>query len=513
MITGKNLVAGNWEHSESSTVFQTVNPKTKTALGINHQEATTIQIETAVQAAASSFEVFAESSFEDRAIFLKTIQEELQQQKSEILSSYQEESALPEGRAEGEFQRTISQIQSFIELMDNGSFSEVKIHTQGPDLRKMNFPLGPIVVFGASNFPLAFSTAGGDTISAFAAGCPVIVKAHPFHAATSELVAQAIAKAVAKCRLPLGIFSHLGGQSHDVGGQLVSHPLIKGVGFTGSYSGGKALYDLAQKREEPIPVFAEMGSINPVFILENKLKSDYSLAESLAQSITLGTGQFCTNPGLIVICDPSGAHDLAVEISKHTASMNMPPMVHDSIQNKYDKQIVDFKSSGLLKSMHHSSTCSAVIGSVGAQDFLYNKNLSEEVFGPFTLVVNCNSADQMLAVASALEGQLTVSILGDPSDKGIAKVLLSKLRTKAGRILFEGVPTGVAVTDAMQHGGPFPASSDSRFTSVGTDAIYRWLRPVAYQDCPDNLLPDALKNKNPLGLQRNVNGKITGSEI
>jgi len=256
-----------------------------------------------------------------------------------------------------------------------------------------------------------------------------------------------------------------------------------------------------------------MGSINPVFILENKLKSDYSLAESLAQSITLGTGQFCTNPGLIVICDPSGAHDLAVEISKHTASMNMPPMVHDSIQNKYDKQIVDFKSSGLLKSMHHSSTCSAVIGSVGAQDFLYNKNLSEEVFGPFTLVVNCNSADQMLAVASALEGQLTVSILGDPSDKGIAKVLLSKLRTKAGRILFEGVPTGVAVTDAMQHGGPFPASSDSRFTSVGTDAIYRWLRPVAYQDCPDNLLPDALKNKNPLGLQRNVNGKITGSEI
>jgi len=513
MITGKNLIAGSWEQTVQSSIFHTVNPKTNQALPTAFQEATSDQIDTAVAAAEVSFETYASTSFEERATFLQTIQEELQSHQQFILETYQEESALPEGRAQGEFQRTLAQIQRFIELLQKGSLAEIKIYTQGPDFRKMNYPIGPIAVFGASNFPLAFSTAGGDTISALAAGCPVVVKAHPFHAGTSELVADCIAKALVKCNLPQGIFSHLGGQSHKIGSLLVSHPKIKGVGFTGSFSGGKALYDLAQKRKEPIPVFAEMGSINPIFIFENKLKTDFSLAETLAQSVTMGTGQFCTNPGLIVVCDPSGTHDLAAEISQHTSELSLPPMAHDSIQKKFDLQIDELKSEGKLKSVYSSGNCSAVVGSIDAKEFIKNKKLSEEVFGPFTLVVNCLSVSQMLEVAMALEGQLTATLLGEKEDNRDLKMLLSKLQSKVGRILFEGVPTGVAVTEAMQHGGPFPASTDSRFTSVGTDAIYRWLRPVAFQDCPNELLPDALKNENPLGILRNVDGNLTTAAL
>ena len=294
MINGKNLVAGNWESQSDSIKFQTINPKTQEALAIDFQQATSDQISRALEAASESFELVAALRLTDRIRFLECIQKEMQLIQSEIIATYQMESALAEGRANGEFQRTMDQIQRFIELLQKGNFVKASLHTGGPDLRKMLYPIGPVVVFGASNFPLAFSTAGGDTISAFAAACPVVVKAHPYHAGTSELVAQAITKAVEKCKLPKGIFSHLGGQSHDIGSKLVSNPLVKGVGFTGSFSGGKALYDLAQQRAEPIPVFAEMGSINPIFILEAKLKSDRSLAEAIAQSVTLGTGQFCT---------------------------------------------------------------------------------------------------------------------------------------------------------------------------------------------------------------------------
>jgi NADP-dependent aldehyde dehydrogenase len=337
----------------------------------------------------------------------------------------------------------------------------------------------------------------------------VVVKAHPYHAGTSELVAQAITKAVEKCKLPKGIFSHLGGQSHDIGSELVSNPLVKGVGFTGSFSGGKALYDLAQQREEPIPVFAEMGSINPIFILEAKLKSDRSLAEAIAQSVTLGTGQFCTNPGLIVTFDPSGQFDLANKISDRMEGLQLPPMVHENIQIQYDKQLNSFDSSNKLDTFFKSETCSAAIGSVTASRFLSDHSLMQEVFGPFTLVVECKNEEELIAVGASIEGQLTATILGEPSDAGVSKKLLSKLKSKAGRILFQGVPTGVAVTEAMQHGGPFPATTDNRFTSVGTDAVYRWLRPVAFQDCPNELLPAALQNENPLGILRTIDGKLT----
>jgi alpha-ketoglutaric semialdehyde dehydrogenase len=513
MIEGKNLIAGIWESQSDSIKFKTVNPKTQQELAVDFQQATPDQISRAVEAASASFPQVSELTFSDRIRFLECIVEELESIQPELIATYQLESALPEGRANGEFQRTVDQISRFVELLKKGTFVKATLHTTGPDIRKMLAPLGPIVVFGASNFPLAFSTAGGDTISAFAAACPVIVKAHPYHAGTSELVAQAISKAVTRCDIPHGIFSHLGGQSHDIGGQLVSHPAVKGVGFTGSFAGGKALYDLAQQREQPIPVFAEMGSINPIFITESKLQSDGALTEAIAQSVTLGTGQFCTNPGLIVACDPSGQLDLAQKISDSIRDLELPPMVHSNIQAQYDKQLFGLQGNDKLDTFFKSETCAAAIGSVSAATFLSDPSLKEEVFGPFTLVVVCNSSEELLAVAGALEGQLTATVLGESSDATILKSLLSQLKSKAGRILFQGVPTGVAVTEAMQHGGPFPATTDSRFTSVGTDAIYRWLRPVAFQDCPNALLPDALKDENPLNLLRTVNGEFTTAAL
>jgi alpha-ketoglutaric semialdehyde dehydrogenase len=509
MISGNNLVAGRWESEKHSKKFHTTNATTLDPLPIDFEEATTNQISRALESATESFEAFAATSFKERAYFLKCIQNEMQAIQSDICTVYQAESALPEGRANGEFARTIDQIQCFIELLIDGGFVQASLHTKTPDLRKMLYAIGPVVVFGASNFPLAFSTAGGDTISAFAAGCPVVVKAHPYHAATSELVAQCIGKAIEKCNLPQGIFSHLGGHSHDIGSQLVSNPQTKAVGFTGSFKGGKALYDLAQKRDQPIPVFTEMGSINPVFILENKLKTDANLIPTLAQSVTLGTGQFCTNPGLIVVLDSTGKFDLASQIHQSVEGMKLPPMVHTQIQTQYDKNLEALKKEAKLDKLYVAESCSAAIGKVAVAKFLKDPRLKQEVFGPFTLVVECKTPEEILAVAEAIEGQLTATILGESSEEKLAKKLMTKLQSKVGRILFEGVPTGVAVTQAMHHGGPFPATSDSRFTSVGTDAIYRWLRPITFQDCPNELLPDVLKNENPLRILRKLNGKIT----
>ena len=512
-MTGKNLIAGHWESNNQSNTFQTVNPKDKVSLPTLFQEATHLQIESAVQQAALRAQEMAKWSSVKKANFLSSIKAEIEANSANIIEMYQMESALPEGRSKGELQRTLDQIERFVELLQEGSYVQPILHTTGPDLRKMLQPIGPVVVFGASNFPLAFSTAGGDTISAFAAGCPVIVKAHPFHAGTSELVAQAILKAIEKCKLPKGIFSHLGGHSHAVGLQLVLHPLIKGVGFTGSFKGGKALYDSAQKRQNPIPVFAEMGSVNPVFVMQNRLESDENLPSALAQSVTLGTGQFCTNPGLIVICDPESKTNFGAALAKQVNELQLPPMVHASIQNQYDFQVESLKTNSALTALYFSAQCSAAIGVTTTTNFLKHSMLSEEVFGPFTLVVECVSVEEMKTVATHLEGQLTATLLGNDKDQKDLEALLPWVQEKVGRILFEGVPTGVAVTQAMHHGGPYPATTDSRFTSVGTDAIYRWLRPVSYQDCPQNLLPAALQNENPLHLMRKVNGIVTSSAI
>jgi len=512
MIRPQNLVAGVWQDITGTAVFQTVNPNTKTPLPTKFQEASPAQIDEAVRKAATAFEVYSATTFKQRSAFLTAIQQELVGVKEDLLKLYQEESALPEGRAQGEFDRTQGQIQRFIELLDQSSYVQPIISTQGPDLRKMLHPIGPIAIFGASNFPLAFSTAGGDTLSALAAGCPVVVKAHPYHAGTSALVAEAIHKALVACELPLAVFSHLGGTSHAVGATLVSHPLLKGVGFTGSFKGGKALYDLAQQRKEPIPVFAEMGSVNPVFISENRALKEAGFAPVLGQSIGLGTGQFCTNPGLVLFCDPSGRSNLFNEVHKVLQQFVLPPMVHSSVEKNYADKVKELIGNKEIRLAQVDQNI-AVLGHVEAAILLKQPKLAEEVFGPFSLFVRCKSMEEMQAVAAMLPGQLTATVLFDEEEITQVTPLLNILKNKAGRLLFEGVPTGVAVTQAMQHGGPYPASTDSRYTSVGTDAIYRWLRPVAYQDCPNVLLPPPLQNENPLSLMRNINGNQTNRRL
>ena len=508
MITGQNIIEGKISKNDRNSIFQALNANTQKPIAPNFEEASKDQIQNAIVSASKAFPVFAHSTPQKRADLLTKIKEELLISENEIKARYREESGYSEGRANIEFQRTIGQIQSFIDLLNEGSYLQARIHKTGagPDLRKMLYPIGPIVVFGASNFPLAFSTAGGDTISALAAGCPVILKAHPYHAGTSEWVASCIVRAISNSGLPHGIFSHLNGESHQVGEELVNHPNIKGVGFTGSFKGGKALYDLAQKRTEPIPVFAEMGSVNPIFIFSNRLKTDSELPVQLAASVALGWGQFCTNPGLIVICSDESEPSFFFKLKDALLGKPSGTMVHPNIEQNYLQKVEQLSKEKIY--LEKSKESNAAVGLVKADQFLQNPEIGEEVFGPFTLVVHCLNQSEMLAVLEELPGQLTLSLLGTDSDKKALQQTLPLAKQKAGRLLFEGVPTGVAVTQAMQHGGPFPASTDGRFTSVGTDAIYRWIRPVAFQDCPNELLPPALQKENPLKLWRSINGEL-----
>lgn len=509
MITEKNLVNGQATSNAGGPSFQCLNATTASPIVPFFEEASADQVESAVKAATAAFPVFSQSTAQTRAELLTKIKAALEADEGAILNRYQEESGYPEGRAKGEFQRTLAQIQSFIDLLLEGSYVQARIHQveNTPSIRKMLFPIGTVVVFGASNFPLAFSTAGGDTISALAAGCPVILKAHPYHAGTSTLVAQSILHAIADSNLPAGIFSHLHGKSFAVGEALVLHSEVKGVGFTGSFKGGKALYDLAQTRPEPIPVFAEMGSINPILIFSNRLENDMAIAEQVAASIALGCGQFCTNPGLIVI-ESSAAKPLFIKrLQQALWQQNTTVMVHPNIDSNYQQSLEAFSKRTL--SLSKAENSKVALGVVSATQFLADKNLSEEIFGPFSLVVHCKTPTEMQAVIAALPGQLTLTLLTDKADQNALRKILPEARQKAGRLLFEGVPTGVAVTQAMQHGGPFPATTDGRFTSVGTDAIYRWLRPLSFQDCPDTLLPQALQKENPLDLWRSINGALT----
>lgn len=495
MKTYNNLVAGNAISAESYFTTETG----KFAI------ATEDQVDKALNAAAAAFIEYSQISLKKRQEFLAAINAQLSSRREEILWAYQKESNLPQGRAEGEFGRTQGQIQSFIDLLDKGEFLQASIDrsSEGAALRKMLHPIGPIAVFGASNFPLAFSTAGGDTISAFAAGCPVIIKAHPYHPHTSALVAQAIQSAAEKTQLPKGVFSHLQSDEHDLGQQIVKHYMLKGVGFTGSYKGGRALYDLAQERLNPIPVFAEMGSINPMVLYPSVLqKSD--LVQQLGDSITLGGGQFCTNPGLLIAVGDTNALDaFEAALSTYLRAKEGHPMVHPNILSRFKEQLLRIKQN--LK-MHQG--IEAVLGVTTAEEFLENKVLKEEVFGPYSLLVRCKNNDQVEEIFKCIEGQLTITFIGEDEDLPEIKRILPLAQQKAGRILFEGVPTGVAVTQTMTHGGPFPASTDGRFTAVGTDAIFRWLRPVSYQDCPNELLPIPLQDSNPWSIPQRLNGTL-----
>jgi len=519
-VTGKNYI-GNVLASSGSAIFKTFNPILNTENATTFTEASELEIEHAIALASTAFEQLKNTSHKDRAGFLIAIAEEIEILDQELLHVYCQETGLTKQRAEGERARTILQLHNFAQHILEGEWLEASIDTADknrtpnakPDLRKINIPLGPVVVFGASNFPFAYSTAGGDTASAFAAGCPVIVKSHPMHAGTGEMVASAIIKAAERTGMPNGIFSNLNSKGIEVGVQLVAHPKVKAVGFTGSIQAGRALYNLASKRPEPIPFFGEMGSVNPVVLLPDELKNNGNKwANTYADSITLGAGQFCTNPGLIIgikseALDVFLSH-LAKKVKETMPLCMLHPAIHKNFENH--KQTVTHQEGVQLVASSNDEIKEnfgrQTIATVSGTHFLHNKTIHQEVFGPFSIVVQCKDKNELNAIINSLDGQLTGTIIGNSDDIKTYNSVIDHLKNKVGRLIFNGVSTGVEVCPSMLHGGPYPASTDSRFTAVGVDAIKRWVRPFSYQNCPNSLLPEALKNLNPLKITRRING-------
>lgn len=480
-----------------------------------------MNIDQLFESAQEAFLFYKNLSGIEKGAFLETLAEILESHRAEIVPLAVKESNLPEGRINGELGRTTGQIKLFANLVKEGSWVEATVDPADPgrqplpkaDIRRMLTPLGPVVVFGASNFPLAFSTAGGDTISALAAGCPVIYKAHPAHPETSKKVAECIAEAITKSGLPSGIFTHIEG-GIDVGQALVKHPLAKAVGFTGSHAGGKALFDLAGQREEPIPVYAEMGSVNPIFCFPEKLeKNNDALAKAFISSLTLGVGQFCTNPGLIFV-PKAQAKAFENAIAEELNDIASAPMLHPGIAQAYYDSIQFFQSREELRWVkvadpQHLINGSTALAEIQAADWIKDKVFQKEVFGAFAMMVVYETEEELLEIVKNLHGQLTITVWAEDAELKDQLFLLNLLEEKCGRLLFKGVPTGVEVGFAMQHGGPYPSTTAPNSTSVGAHAIKRFARPIALQDMPQELLPDALKDGNPLGIWRLVNGAYT----
>ncbi|MGG8497525.1 aldehyde dehydrogenase (NADP(+)) [Tenacibaculum sp. TC6] len=526
-ITGKNHI-GYRISAKGTITYKTFNPELNTDNEPTFFEASSEEINEAVSLATKAFESFKTIPGQKKAAFLNAIADEILNLGDTLLQTYCSETGLPEARAIGERGRTVFQLRSFAELVEEGSWVEASIDTAipdrtplpKPDLRRMNVPLGPVVVFGASNFPLAYSTAGGDTAAALAAGCPVIVKSHPMHAGTGELVASAIIAAAQKTDMPEGVFSNLNSSGIEVGQQLVQHPSIKAVGFTGSLRGGRALLDLAAKREEPIPVFAEMGSVNPVIVLPEALKTrGEELAKTYAGSITVGTGQFCTNPGLILGIDSEELHKFTKLLSEEIIKVNPTCMLHPAIKQAYQHNRATILNEDNVTVIAeypnepNANYAKQTVAVVTGEDFIKNPKLHQEVFGPFSLLVKCKDKQELEKAIFNIEGQLTGTILGNILEINEYNYLLSLLSNKVGRVIFNGVPTGVEVCPSMVHGGPYPSSTDSRYSAVGTSSIKRWVRPFSYQNWPNELLPNELKNENPLGILRLVNNQLTKNTI
>jgi alpha-ketoglutaric semialdehyde dehydrogenase len=485
------------------------------------------ELDRIVQKAQDAFLISKKFSLQKRIAFMRAVADEIEALGPELIQTAQEESHLPEGRLVGEKARTIFQWRSYADAVERGDSLDASIDTANaertppkPDLRKTAVPLGVVAVFGASNFPFAFSTAGGDTASAIAAGCPVIVKAHEGHPKTSGIMADAISRAVVKSEMPEGTFSHVYSSTYETGQQLVSHPLIKAVGFTGSYRGGKALVDLANERPEPIPVFAEMGSVNPLYLFENKLSvAPQELAKQYAGSLTLGVGQFCTNPGLVVGTAGEELDQFIEALKAEIVKISPSSMLNENVAKGYVENREKVISQSGVEVLAVSETEAKegqglpTVATVAGVELLVNPALLHEVFGPFALIVQCKDASEMLAVTEKLEGQLTVSLFATNEDLADHEEIISVLQTKCGRILFNNFPTGVEVCKSMHHGGPFPSASNSAFTSVGADSIRRFVRPLSFQNWPDDFLPDELKNANPLNIWRTVDNVKTKEVI
>ena len=465
------------------------------------------EIDEAVRAATAAFPVFGSLPGSERAAFLEAIADEIDALGDALVERARAETALPAARLAAERGRTTGQLRLFANLLRSGDWQDTvtvgpdagRQPLPRPDLRQTMIPLGPVAVFGAGNFPLAFSTAGGDTASALAAGCPVVLKAHEGHLGTNRLVSDAILRAGARTGMPPGVFTTLIGEGHATGRELVAHPGIRAASFTGSPSGGRALFDVACGRPDPIPFFAEMGSTNPVFLLPAALATRAeTIATQLATSFTLHAGQYCTNPGIAVAIEGEGLdaflHTLAAAVTDRDAETMYGPGIIKGYETRSEAQLAA-KGVQLLAAGKEGAPGAgqARAARVSAAGFLAHPSLHEEVFGPSTLVVVCRDADELLAVARSLPGQLTATLWGEPADHGLARSLLPLLTERAGRILWNGMPTGVEVSPAMHHGGPWPATTDPRFTSVGTRAIRRWLRPICYQNLPEALLPPELR--------------------
>ena len=516
-VNGHNIIGGAYS-AGGSVKLQSVDATTGETLPYEFVEATEQEVDAAAKAAAAAYPAYRSLPASRRAEFLDAIADELDALGEDFIAIVCRETALPSGRIQGERGRTSGQMRVFAQVLRRGDFLGARIDRAlpdrqplpRPDIRQYRIGLGPVAVFGASNFPLAFSTAGGDTASALAAGCPVVFKAHPGHMTTTALVGAALLRAAEKTGMPKGVFNMIYGGI--VGAALVKHPAIQAVGFTGSLRGGRALCDMAAARPQPIPVFAEMSSINPVILLPEALKArGEKVAGELAASVVLGAGQFCTNPGLVL-----GIRSPEFSAFLHSLTAKMAEQPPQTLLNAgglegYGKGIAALAAhpgiTHLAGAAQEGKQARPQLFKADVSLLLEgDERLQEEVFGPTTIVVEVADRAELLEAIKGLHGQLTATLITEPGDLAGSEELFALLEQKVGRVLFNGYPTGVEVCDAMVHGGPYPATSDARGTSVGTLAIDRFLRPVCYQNCPDALLPDALKNANPLGIARLVDG-------
>ncbi|TNV19524.1 aldehyde dehydrogenase (NADP(+)) [Buttiauxella sp. B2] len=523
-IVGKNYIKGK-RSGQSNQTLTSYDAHSGEALPFSFYQATESEANQACDGAQSAFAEYRLTSPEQRAEFLETIADELDAFGDDFIQLVMRETALPQGRIVGERARTSGQMRLFATVLRRGDYLGARIDCAlpkrkplpRPDLRQVRMGVGPVAVFGASNFPLAFSTAGGDTASALAAGCTVVMKAHSGHMATAEYVADAILRAADKCGMPAGVFNMIYGQ--DIGAVVVKHPAIQAVGFTGSLKGGRAICDMAAARPHPIPVFAEMSSINPVILLPQALiQRGEQIAGELTDSVTAGCGQFCTNPGMII-----GIRSVAFSAFMQTLKDRIdasPPqtMLNRGTLASYEKGLSALRQhDGVIQlagKEQNGKQASPQLFQAEAQLLIEGDALlQEEVFGPVTVVIEVQDAEQLLQTLRGLRGQLTATLIAEPEDLQQFSTLVPVLEQKAGRLLLNGYPTGVEVCDAMVHGGPYPATSDSRGSSVGTLAIDRYLRPVCYQNYPQHLLPEALQDGNPLGIMRLVNGVYTCDQL
>jgi NADP-dependent aldehyde dehydrogenase len=519
-LTGQSFI-GSQRGALAGAPIQALNPATGELLGPVYYSASRTEVDQAAQLAAQAFPIYAATSGKAKGTFLRRIAEGLDAVQQQLAERAHLETALPMPRLLGEVSRTTGQLRLFASVVEEGSWVEARIDTAVPDrkplprpgLRSMLRPLGPVVVFGPSNFPLAFSVAGADTASALAGGCPVIVKAHSAHPGTSELVADVIQRAAAAAGLPEGIFSLLFDAGIEVGAALVQHPLVQAVAFTGSLRAGRILMDIAAARPRPIPCFTEMASCNPVFILPGALRGGAdALAQSLFNSFTLGAGQMCTKPGIVLLPERPETAGFLAKLTELVAQAAPFTLLTAGIARDYARASSHRAAQATLEAQALSADgapacpANAQLFSTNLEDFLREPDLSEEIFGPDTLLVHCESPAEYLHAAQALDGHLTATVLGSEEDLAAHRELIAILEQKAGRLVFNGFPTGVEVAHAMVHGGPYPATSDSRFTSVGSKSICRFVRPVCFQNFPDALVPEEVQAANPLGILRLVDG-------